>query len=106
MWEKADMQRTLLPGSRAAYEKPFIEIEILLVKANLFSVSGTVIKKKLNDAQKFVAKMEFLLPTPISCQESTPVSTLCQLARSTFTSFRYWNPPQCSKSIPNTSQVL
>ena len=27
MWEKADMQRTLLPGSRATYEKTFIEIE-------------------------------------------------------------------------------
>lgn len=45
MWEKADMQRTLPPGSIATYEKPFIEIEILLVKTNLFSVSGNVIKK-------------------------------------------------------------
>jgi len=46
MWKKADMQRTLLPGSRATYEEPFIEIEILLVKTNLFNISGTVIKKK------------------------------------------------------------
>jgi hypothetical protein len=44
MWEKAHMQRTLLPGSRATCEESFIEIEILLVKTNLF-VSGTVINK-------------------------------------------------------------
>ena len=39
------MQRTLLSGSRAKYEESFIEIEILLVKTNLFNVSGTVIQK-------------------------------------------------------------
>jgi hypothetical protein len=88
MLEKADMQRTLLPGSRATYEES-LDIEILLVKTNLCNVSVTVIKKKkLNDARKFVAKMEFLLPTPISCQQSIPVSILCQLARYTFTYFR------------------
>lgn len=46
MWEKTHMQRMLLPGSRATYEESFIEIEILLVKINLFKVSGTVIQKK------------------------------------------------------------
>jgi len=45
MWEKAHIQRTLLPGSRATYEESFIEIEILLAKKNIFNVSGTVIKK-------------------------------------------------------------
>jgi hypothetical protein len=46
MWEKAHMQRTLLPGSSVTYEESFIEIEILLVKTYLFNVSGTVIQKK------------------------------------------------------------
>jgi hypothetical protein len=46
MWEKAHMQRTLLPGSSVTYEESFIEIEILLVKTYLFNVAGTVIQKK------------------------------------------------------------
>jgi hypothetical protein len=39
------MQRTLLTGSRAAYEEYLIEIEIILLKTNLFNVSGTAIQK-------------------------------------------------------------